>query len=56
MVRLYTRTGAYEKALDTHDDYVFHIQKYLQQKQDETLQEMETRFQVQVKEREMKCR
>ena len=53
LVRLYTRTGAYEKALDTHDDYVFHIQKYLQQKQDETLQEMETRFQVQEKEREI---
>ena len=53
LVRLYTRTGAYEKALDTHDDYVFHMQKYLQQKQDETLQEMETRFQVQEKEREI---
>lgn len=53
LVRLYTRTGAYEKALDTHDDYVFRIQKYLQQKQDETLQEMETRFQVQEKEREI---
>ena len=53
LVRLYTRTGDYEKALDTHDDYVFHIQKYLQQKQDETLQEMETRFQVQEKEREI---
>ena len=53
LVRLYTRTGDYEKALDTHDDYVFHIQKYIQQKQDETLQEMETRFQVQEKEREI---
>ena len=53
LVRLYTRTGAYEKALDTHDDYVFHMQKYIQQKQDETLQEMETRFQVQEKEREI---
>ena len=51
LVRLYTRTGDHEKALDTHDDYVFHIQKYIQQKQDETLQEMETRFQVQEKER-----
>lgn len=51
LVRLYTRTGNYEKALDSHDDYVFHIQKYIQQKQDETLQEMETRFQVQEKER-----
>lgn len=51
LVRLYTRTGDYEKALDTHDDYVLHIQKYNQQKQDEILQEMETRFEVQKKER-----
>lgn len=51
LVRLYTRTGQYQKALDTHDAYVFHNQKYIQQKQDETLQEMETRFEVQVKER-----
>ena len=51
LVRLYTRTGQYQKALDTHDDYVFHNQKYIQQKQDETLQEMETRFEVQAKER-----
>ena len=51
LVRLYTRTGDYEKALDTHDDYVYHIQNYIQQKQDETLQEMETRVQVQEKER-----
>ena len=53
LVRLYTRTGDYEKALDTHDDYVYHIQKYNQQKQDEILQEMETRFEVQEKEREL---
>ena len=51
LVRLYTRTGQYQKALDIHDDYVFHTQKYIQQKQDETLQEMETRFDVQAKER-----
>jgi DNA-binding CsgD family transcriptional regulator len=51
LVRLYTRTGDYEKALDTHDDYVYRIQRYIQQKQDETLQEMETRFDVQEKER-----
>ena len=51
LVRLYTRTGQYQKALDSHDDYVFHTQKYIQQKQDETLQEMETRFEVQAKER-----
>lgn len=53
LVRLYTRTGAPQKALDTHDDYVFHIQKYIQQKEDETLQEMETRFEVQEKERKL---
>lgn len=51
LVRLYTRTGEYQKALDTHDDYVFHTQKYILQKQDETLQEMQTRFEVQEKER-----
>lgn len=51
LVRLYTRTGRYQDALDAHDDYVFHTQKYIQQKQDETIQEMETRFQVQEKER-----
>ena len=51
LVRLYTRTGEYQKALDTHDDYVFRMQKYIQQKQDETLQEMETRFKVLEKDR-----
>ncbi len=51
LVRLYTRTGQYEKALNAHDDYVFRMQKYLQQKQDETLQETQTRFEVQEKER-----
>ena len=51
LVRLYTRTGNHGKALEMHDDYVFHIQKYIQQKQDEALQEMETRFEVQEKER-----
>ncbi len=53
LVRLYTRTEAYGKALDAHDDYVFHIQKYILQKQDETLQELETRHEVQEKEREI---
>lgn len=51
LVRLYTRTGRYQDALDIHDDYVFRMQKYIQQKQDETLQEMQTRFEVQQKER-----
>ena len=51
LVRLYNRIGNYEKAMDTHDDYVYRIQRYIQQKQDETLQEMETRFKVQEKER-----
>lgn len=40
-------------ALDTHDDYVYQTQNYIQQKQDETLQEMETRFNVQEKERQL---
>ena len=51
LVRLYTRVGEVEKALDAHDDYVFRQQKYMQQKQDETLQEMQTRFEVQEKDR-----
>ena len=51
LVRLYSRTDDAQKMLQTHDDYVFRMQKYIQQKQDETLQEMETRFQVQEKER-----
>ena len=51
LVRLYTRIGEFQKALDTHDDYVFRMQKYIQQKQDETLQEMETRFKVLEKDR-----
>ena len=53
LVRLYTRTGQYQKALDAHDDYVLHIQKYMVQKGDETLQEMQTRFEVQAREREL---
>ena len=51
LVRLYTRMGRYEDALKTHDDYVLHIQKYLLQRQDDLLQEMDTRFRVQEKER-----
>ena len=50
LVRLYTRVGRYQDALDIHDDYVYQMQKYLQQKQDETVQEMQTRFEVQEKE------
>ena len=56
LVRLYTHTGDPEKALDTHDDYVREITRYMTQKSDDTLQEMETRFEVQEKERELKRR
>lgn len=56
LVRLYTRTGDTGKALDAHDDYVFRMENYIRQKQDETLQEMETRFEVQEKEREIERR
>ena len=56
LVRLYTRIGEPEKALASHEDYVFRMQKYIQQKQDETLQEMETRFEVQEKERQLERR
>ena len=50
LVRLYTRVGRYQDALDIHDDYVYQMQKYIRQKQDETVQEMQTRFEVQEKE------
>ena len=53
LVRLYTRTGDAQKALDTHDDYVREITRYMNQKSDEVLQEMETRFEVQEKERRL---
>lgn len=56
LVRLYTRTGNEEMALEAHESYVFHMQKYMEQKADETLQEMETRFEVQEKEREIERR
>lgn len=56
LVNLYTRIGDSEKALDAHDDYVYSMQKYIQQKQDETLQEMETRFQVREKEHELELK
>ena len=51
LVRLYTRVGDARKAQETHDDYVLHMQKYLQQKESETLQEMETSYQVHEKEK-----
>jgi signal transduction histidine kinase len=50
LVRLYTRTGDSQSALDAHDDYVREITRYMNQKSDETLQEMETRFEVKEKE------
>lgn len=51
LVRLYTRVGDAQKAQETHDNYVLHMQKYLQQKESETLQEMETSYEVHEKER-----
>ena len=56
LVRLYTRTGDADKALDTHDDYVYHITKYMTQKSDDAIAEMETRFQVQEKDRKLERR
>lgn len=53
LVRLYTRIGNAEKAQKTHDDYVYLTQKYMQQKEDETLQEMETSFEVHEKEKQL---
>ena len=54
LVRLYTRIGNARKAEEVHDDYVFHMQKYLQQKETETLQEMETGFDVYNKEKQIR--
>ncbi len=56
LVRLYGRLGDFESAQNAHDDYVYQMQLYMQQKADETLQEMETRFEVQEKEREIERR
>ena len=56
LVRLHTRTGDAQAALDAHDDYVREITRYMNQKSDETLQEMETRFEVQEKERKLERR
>jgi len=56
LVRLYTRTGDYQKALDSHDGYVYENQRYMAQRADETLQEMETRFEVLEKERQIERR
>ena len=53
LVRLYTRIGNAEKAQKIHDDYVYLTQKYMQQKEDETLQEMETSFEVHEKEKQL---
>ena len=54
LVRLYTRVGEARKAEEVHDDYVYNMQKYLQQKEDETLQEMETSFDVYNKEKQIR--
>ena len=51
LVRLYTRVGDFDNALAAHDDYVYRMQLYLNQRADEVMQEMETRFEVQNKER-----
>lgn len=56
LVNLYTRVGDSGKALDAHEGYVLHMENYIRQKQDETLQEMETRFQVQEKEHQLEQR
>lgn len=56
LVRLYTRTGDAKSALDAHDDYVREITRYMNQKSDETLQEMETRFEVKEKEHKLEMR
>lgn len=51
LVRLYNRVGDYDNALAAHDDYVYRMQLYINQRADEVMQEMQTRFEVQNKER-----
>ena len=51
LVRLYTRLGDSQKALDCHDLYVRHLQQYIIQKNDDILQETQTKFEVEKKER-----
>ena len=53
LVRLYTRIGNSDKAQKIHDDYVYMTQKYMQQKEDETLQKMETTYEVHEKEKQL---
>lgn len=56
LVRLYTRVGDAESALDAHDKYVYETGQYMTQKSDEVLQEMESRFELQEKERSLERR
>ena len=56
LVRLYTRVGDSESALKAHDDYVREIIRYMTQKSDVTLSEMETRFKVQEQQQEIERR
>ena len=56
LVRLYTRVGDTEKALDAHDRYVYLTGLYMNQKSDEVLQEMESRFELQETERRLERR
>ena len=51
LVRLYTRLGDSQKALDCHDLYVRHLQQYIIQKNDDILQETQTKFELEKKER-----
>ena len=56
LVRLYVRVGDSQSALGAHDDYVREIIRYMTQKSDETISEMETRFKLQEKEQEIERR
>ncbi len=55
-MRLYTRVGQTDLALDAHDKYVYETGQYMTQKSDEVLQEMESRFELQEKERSLERR
>ena len=56
LVRLYTRVGDPQAALDIHDDYVYHITRYMTQKSDEAVANMQARFEVREKERQLELR
>ncbi len=50
LVMLYAQAGDVQNAASAHQQYVYAIEYYIQQKADERLQEMETRYETSLKE------